>query len=273
MKLDYHMHTKLCKHASGEMIEYVEQAMKLGLEEIAFTDHIPLPDDFDRAHRMSFSQMDIYLNEVEKLKTRFGDNIRILTGIEADFYDGYEDYLADFLKRFPMDIVILSVHFIRDWPAGNWAFSYYFPGRPLNEIYSDYLQALMRGVKTGLFNVLGHLDLIKRDEARLLEANEEEVRQLLALVQQQKMAVEINTSGLRKEIGEPYPHRSIWPLLAEFKLPVTIGSDAHTPNQVGFRFEETEQQLGEIPGLQKVRRINGCFEPVNWIVEPSVVQK
>ncbi len=273
MKLDYHIHTKLCKHANGEMADYVEQALKLGIKEIAFTDHIPLPENFDLAHRMALSEMDIYLNEIEKLKTRFGNDIQILTGIEADFYDGFEDYLDDFLRRFPMDIVILSVHFIRDWPAGNWAFSYHFPGRPLKEIYSDYLQALMRGVETGLFNVLGHLDLIKRDEARLLDGNEEEVRRLLALVSQQKMAVEINTSGLRKEIGETYPHQSLWPLLADFELPVTMGSDAHAPNQVGLRFAEIERQLAAIPGLQKVRWINGKFEPVAWTMEPSAIQK
>ncbi|HHE55776.1 MAG TPA: histidinol-phosphatase HisJ [Caldithrix abyssi] len=273
MKLDYHIHTKLCKHASGQMAEYVEQALKLGFDEIAFTDHIPLPQNFDPAHRMSLSEIDFYLNEIEKLKTRFGKDIKILTGIEADFYDGFEDYLADFLNRFPMDIVILSVHFIRDWPAGNWTFSYYFPGRPLKEIYSDYLQALMRGVKTGLFNVLGHLDLIKRDEARLLDGNEQEVRQLLGLVRQQNMAVEINTSGLRKEIGEPYPHQSIWPLLAEFQLPVTMGSDAHAPNQVGFRFAEIERQLVAVPGLQKARCINGNFEIIDWSFEPSTISK
>ncbi|MCD4692171.1 MAG: PHP domain-containing protein, partial [Calditrichales bacterium] len=57
MTADYHIHTKLCKHARGEMEEYVEQALRIGLKEIAFTDHIPLPDNFDIAHRMAYHEL------------------------------------------------------------------------------------------------------------------------------------------------------------------------------------------------------------------------
>jgi len=263
MKLDYHIHTKLCKHASGEMSQFVEQAIAMGFDEMAFTDHIPLPQKFDLKHRMSLSEMEDYLNEIERLKSRY-DEINILSGIEADFYDGFEDFLGEFLKRFPLEIVILSVHFIRDWPTGNWVFGYYFPDRPLHAVYSDYLRALMRGVETGLFNVLGHFDLVKRDSAPLIENNENEIRALLESVRRQGMAVEINTSGLRKEIGETYPHHSLWPLIAEFRLPVTLGSDAHSPNQVGYAFDRVEPQLAKIKGLQKVRMEKGKFVPVNW---------
>ncbi|WP_457566636.1 histidinol-phosphatase HisJ [Caldithrix abyssi] len=271
MKLDYHIHTKLCKHATGEMEEYVEQAIEKGFKEIAFTDHIPLPQAFDLAHRMELRQIDDYLNSIEKLRVRYPE-ISILAGIEADFYDGFEDFLDAFLSRHPFEIIILSVHFVRHWPKGNWAFSYYFPDRAIAEIYSDYLQAIMRGIQTGLFNVLGHLDLIKRDNARLLDHNESEVRELLQLAARQQMAVEINTSGLRKEIGEPYPHQTIWPLLAEYQLPVVMGSDAHAPGQVGFDFTNMERALSQIGGLQKVRLINGCFKPIEWAKGKEVVK-
>ncbi len=272
MKIDYHIHTRLCKHASGEMVEYVEQAIAQGFDEIAFTDHIPLPQGFDQAHRMTFQELDDYLTEVEKLKTRYRE-IRIVTGIEADFYDGFEDFLAQFLRKFPFQIVILSVHFIRHWPKGNWAFSYHFPNRPLKEVYSDYLQAVMRGIETGLFNVVGHLDLIKRDGQPLLQQNRAEVRQVLQKAQKHQMAVEINTSGLRKEIGETFPHSSIWPLLAEYGLPVTMGSDAHAPTQVGFAFETVEKKLATIPNLQKVRWKDGAFQPVAWQTKEQVLTK
>ncbi len=64
---DYHIHTKLCKHASGEMEEYVESAIQKGLKEIAFTDHIPLPDNFDIAHRMTENELELYLENINKL--------------------------------------------------------------------------------------------------------------------------------------------------------------------------------------------------------------
>ncbi len=263
MKLDYHIHTKLCKHASGEMEEYVEQAIKKGLAEIAFTDHIPLPQNFDLKHRMAMTEIEFYLNQIEKLKSRYRE-ITILTGIEADFYHGFENFLASFLERFPFQIVILSVHFIQHWPAGNWVFKYDFPDRSLREVYADYLNALKDGIKTSLFNVIGHLDLIKKDGQPLLKHNRTQVIELLRLAQKHRMVVEINTSGLRKEINEPYPHQSLWPLLAEFELPVTLGSDAHAPNQVAFAFDTIEKQLSRIDRLKKVRFDRGKFRPVAW---------
>ena len=141
MRADYHIHTKRCKHAEGEMQDYVEKAIQMQIPEIAFTDHIPLPDKFDLAHRMAYHELDDYLNDIEMLRLRYPE-IVIHSGIEADFYDGYEDFLYQTFQRFNFDIIIMSVHFIKGWPKNNWVFSYYFPDRPINEIYSDYLQAI-----------------------------------------------------------------------------------------------------------------------------------
>lgn len=166
MYSDYHLHTKRCKHATGEMFEYIEKAIELGIPEIAFTDHIPLPGDFDISHRMVYSELEEYLKEIEEMKSRFPE-IVIRSGIEADYYEGFEDYLYQTFQKFNFDIIIMSVHFVHGWPKNNWVFSYYFPDRPIKDIYSDYLQAMKKGVETGLFNVLGHLDLIKSEDVTL----------------------------------------------------------------------------------------------------------
>ena len=81
--MDYHLHTKLCKHAQGEVFEYVEEAIRQGINEIAFTDHAPLPDNFDIAHRMEKTELDIYANWVYQVKDRYPE-ITIRFGIEAD---------------------------------------------------------------------------------------------------------------------------------------------------------------------------------------------
>ena len=94
------------------MEEYVLHAIKTGLDEIAFTDHIPLPDNFDISHRMSTDQIETYIIEIQRLQKEY-PQIKILAGIEADFYDGFEGYLTNFLKHYPFDMVIMSVHFIR----------------------------------------------------------------------------------------------------------------------------------------------------------------
>ena len=247
---DYHIHTKRCKHATGEPEEFVEQAIRLGLKAIAFTDHIPLPNGFDSAHRMDLNEIDDYVNDVLNLQKRYSE-ITIRLGIEADFIDGFESFLQKTLHAYPFEIVILSVHFLAHWPKGNWVFNYNFPGKPIKEIYSEYLQAVKRGIETGLFNVVGHLDLIKRPGTSLLTHNEKEVREILTLAKEKNMAVEINTSGLRKAIGETYPHLSFLPLIAEYDLPVTLGSDAHAPHQVGFEFEKVAREVGKVKGLRR----------------------
>ncbi len=239
---DYHIHTARCKHASGTMEEYVQQAVKIGLNEIAFTDHIPLPNGFDTAHRMLPEEMDAYLKEIEHLQETY-PQIKILCGIEADFYDGFETYLSDFLNQYNFDLVILSVHFIKDWPEGNWAFSYSFTDKSLTEIYNDYLEALLRGIRTGLFNIIGHLDLVKSAEQPLLQENSALIKQIMLEAKKQNMAIEINSSGLRREINEPYPAFSFLPMITEAGLPLTLGSDAHEPQQVGFAFPEIEKHI------------------------------
>ena len=47
MPADYHMHTPLCRHATGTVEEYVARARELGLPEIGFSDHSPMPSYFD----------------------------------------------------------------------------------------------------------------------------------------------------------------------------------------------------------------------------------
>ncbi len=239
---DYHIHTSLCKHAGGTMEEYVQQAIRLGLREIAFTDHIPLPDQFDIQHRMAEHELETYVRQVQALQTRFPE-ITILLGIEADFIDGIESYLERTLRRYPFDLVIMSVHFIKDWPQGQWVFKYDFPEKSLTEIYDEYLNAVIRGIQTGLFDIVGHLDLIKRPQQSLLAHNRTRVEEVLKLVRKNAMALEINTSGWRKEIGEPYPSLDFLPLIKEYGIPVTIGSDAHAPGQVGFGFDRLQKAL------------------------------
>ena len=242
MRADYHIHTKRCKHAEGEMREYVEKAIELNIPEIAFTDHIPLPNDFDLPHRMAFNELEDYLKEIETIKYQYPE-IKIHSGIEADFYDGFDEYLYQTFRHFNFEIIIMSVHFIKNWPKNNWVFSYHFPNRPIHEIYSDYLQALKRGIDTGLFDIVGHLDLIKNEDVPLMDTNKLEVLDILKCTKNQSMAVEINTSGLRKDITETYPSLNILPYLEKYKIPITLGSDAHKPEQVGSKFDETEKIL------------------------------
>jgi histidinol-phosphatase (PHP family) len=240
--LDYHVHTKLCRHAHGEIQQYLEQAIQSGLTEICFTDHIPLPADFDQAHRMTLQQMDQYIAAIERARTAFPE-LTILTGIEADYYRGFEKYLDKFLSNYEFDLVIMSVHFVKHWADGNWVFDYHFPEKTIAEIYSEYLAELSKGIKTGLFDIIGHIDIIKKKGHSLLQHVPEQVAETFQLLKKYNMTVEINTSGLSKDAQECYPGYDWLPELKRLDLPVSVGSDAHAPEQVGRGFREIYAQI------------------------------
>ena len=242
--IDYHIHTKLCKHAHGEIKAYVEEAIKLGLTEIVFTDHIPLPDEFDLAHRMSLQELDVYAIWIDELRSAYPE-ITIKFGIEADYYEGFEEFTDKILSKYDFDVVIMSIHFLRHWPEGNWVFNYHFPDRPITDIYNDYLSTLIQGIGTGLFDIVGHADIIKSKENSFIARVPEKVNQLLEAIKDQNMVIEINTSGYRKEINQPYPGLDWLEILKKLEVPLTIGSDAHAPEQVALNFKNVLTAIRE----------------------------
>ncbi len=260
---DYHMHSRFCRHAVGALEEYARSARDKGLDEICFTPHIPIPGfrpGFlgDRL-RMDEAEFDGYLEELERTRRRFPD-LAILSGIEADYIDGIEPFLERFLSSHPFDFVLMSVHFIAAWPEDEWVFGF-SQRRPLLDVYRDYFRAMRSGMETGLFDSVAHLDLIKQPGSPVLDVCRDEVEEVLDLCARRGMAVEINTSGARKGIGETYPCDDIIRLLLDRRIPLTPGSDAHDPSQVGFFFEELVarhgRQLSESLVRYRQRRMLG----------------
>ena len=246
---DYHLHTRLCKHASGSLEEYTESAISKGITEICFADHIPLPNGFDQHHRMELRELEIYLQLIESCQKKFPE-IKILSGIEADYIEGMEPYLQDIISSYPFDLVIMSIHFIRDWPEGQWVFNYHFPEKSLSQVYQEYFVTMIKGIRTGLFDIVGHLDLIKRPDYPVLKVNPDGVESVLKAIQEKNMGIELNTSGIRKDIGDYYPSLDLIHLIIEKGIPVTPGSDAHSPEQVGFHFTEL---LDALPDNRKLK--------------------
>jgi histidinol-phosphatase (PHP family) len=232
------------------VFEYVEKAILKGLTEIAFTDHIPLPDNFDLAHRMALNDMELYAKWVNEAKKRYPE-IEIRYGIEADYYEGFENYTEEFISKYDFDIVIMSVHFLRHWPDGNWVFDYDFPEKSKAEIYTDYLSTLKDGIQTGLFDVLGHADMVKSTGDSLVILVPDKVDEVLDALVSTDMSIEFNTSGYRKNMAAPYPGLDWISRIKERSLSITIGSDAHHPDQVGLEFDSVYHQIKE-QGIKKI---------------------
>ena len=160
---DYHVHTARCGHAGGATRDYVLRAISRGLDEIAFTDHVPLwflpGEDPEPGLAMTRAELPEYVEEVLALREEFRGRIDVLLGIEADYAEGHEESLRELLAPYPWDVVLGSVHFV----AGGWIDAPGAAARHEREgsanLWNEYYRLVSKAAATGSYDVMTHLDL------------------------------------------------------------------------------------------------------------------
>lgn len=237
---DYHIHTKLCGHATGEMEQYVESALQIGLTEIGFSDHLPFVDVERPGLAMKLSQLTFYVQKIEQLRREYPDII-IRLGIEADYFPHLEHKIAELLAQYPFDYVYGSVHFL-----DNWSFDspYAYPEWNLadvDQVWEQYIELLHQAARSGLFDIISHIDLVKIHGFRPIGDMLPQWESLIKTVRENGLTIEINTSGLRKPVKEIYPSEQIVALIKMYEIPIVFGSDAHRPEDVGKDFDQAKQ--------------------------------
>ena len=236
-KVDYHMHTPLCGHAVGEPSEYVEQALKVGLSEIGFSDHAPLVSHEDARYTMNFSQLPLYHEMIRQVQGRYKD-FTIKLGIEADFIPGFEKKTKEILSGTPYDFVIGSVHFIDRWAFDDPDEKIKWKDKDIDTVYRDYYKLLRESAESGLYDIMGHVDLVKKFGYRATEDLTGEIEKTAAVFKRSGVVVEINTSGLRKPVREIYPSLSALKIYSKAGVPITFSSDSHDPKDVGKDYDK-----------------------------------
>ena len=231
---DYHMHTPLCRHAVGEPTEYAAHALTIGLQEIGFTDHSPMRrDDFDN-WRMRADQLDEYVEKVRKAQRDY-PQLTIRLGLEVDFIPGHEDWIRELAARHSWDYFIGSVHYVSDaWAVDDPTKLSSWKGRDAFEVWNVYFERLTLAAESKLFEIIGHADLPKKFGFIPRQDCTAMFVKFLDAAKQADIAIELNTAGLRKECKEIYPSPAILQLARERGVPITFGSDAHAPNEVGM---------------------------------------
>lgn len=258
MRVDYHIHTKLCGHAYGEMEEYVEEALRKGLNEIGFSDHIPMyflpPEERDASIAMQESDLPIYVENVMKIREKYKP-FPVKLGIEADFSPCQENKLINLIEPYDFDYVLGSVHFINEWGFDNAMFISEYDKWDLYELYERYFSLISQAAQSGLFDIMSHPDLIKkfgyRPDCDLTSLYERTAK----TIADAGVCVELNTAGLRVPAVEVYPSQSFLGILCRYGVGVTLGSDAHSPEQVGENFALAVQILKEV-GYDKIVTFN-----------------
>jgi histidinol-phosphatase (PHP family) len=238
---DYHMHTPLCGHADGEPQEYARQAIKAGLTEIGFSDHAPLVSHKDPGISMDISQLPIYHHMIESVRTEFEDDLKVLVGIEADYVPGFEDKTKLVIAEYPYDYIIGSVHFIEKWGFDDPIQMKEWNARDINEVYREYHRLLRKSALSRMFDIMGHVDLVKKFDFHPTADMTNEIEENARVFKKTGVVVEINSSGLRKPAHEIYPSLHDLKIYCAKGIPITFGSDAHKPEDVGRDFDKSRE--------------------------------
>jgi histidinol-phosphatase (PHP family) len=199
--------------------------------------------DFDPKYRMSFEQMKEYEQSVLDAKERYKDKIDILLGYEVDYLKNHMD---NRVLQADVDYLIGSVHFIDGWGFDNPEFIGRYEHEDIDEIWQKYFHAIKEMAQSGLFDIVGHLDLIKVFKFMPKNNILDIAKDALLAIKETDMVLEINMAGFRKPVNEPYPSIQLLKKAYDMEIPITFASDAHQPEQIALYANEVVEMAKSI---------------------------
>lgn len=264
MHIDYHTHHARCGHAVGALEEYVLRGIEIGLDQLGLSDHMPLihikPHEYYPEMAMPMEELPRYVEECLTLKERYKGQIEIRVGLEGDYIEGYEEDVRKVIEAYPWDYVIGSVHFLGKWDITDYRQTHGWEGRDPITVYRRYYDAVCKAASTGLYDIMGHLDVIKRFGFTPGPEHQDEVvaleKEALAAVRRSGKAMELNASGLSKDCREMFPSRRMLEEALRLGIPLTLGSDAHQPLKLGEHLDQARELLIEL-GVKQVALFEG----------------
>lgn len=233
-KVNFHTHTKRCKHAGGEDREYILKAIENNLTILGFSDHGPYPDD-RFGLRMDYSELLEYVDTMNSLKEEFKEKIKLKVGLEIEYIYTEDFYYKYLLEEVKLDYLALGQHiFLTD--SGELKHTYFLKS---TEDYIDYAESLCKGMKSGYFAFIAHPDLIFINDFPWDENCEKACELIINTAKELDFILEFNANGLRRGLtnfcdGEryPYPHEKFWKKVASKGVKTLINTDAHNPNDI-----------------------------------------
>ncbi|MFX0035429.1 MAG: histidinol-phosphatase HisJ [Candidatus Hermodarchaeota archaeon] len=253
---DWHTHNQLCHHAVGSIEDYIKEAIGLKLRTIGISDHFPYEflHNIERIpykeYAITLPEIENYISNTESLKKKYKKDIIVRIGFEIDYFKNQEhalnNYLLPIVNR--LDYILGSIHILNFFDGrGAWSFDdnrfrqdfQYYGTDPVYLFYYKTLQKMLSS-KDFDFDILAHFDLPKKfnDIPNDKEMIWNEMMKCLELIKKEKITIEINTGGLRKDCKEQYPSKEIIKEMFNLDLDVLLSSDAHDPKEIAWEFEK-----------------------------------
>ena len=262
VKKDGHMHSEVCPHGTKDPMEmYIKEAIDKGLNEITFTEHMPMVMGFYDEELLKEAAPDEkgiekYFERLQVLKEKYKNDLKINIGLEVDYIEDYEEETKKILNKYIhlLDEGILSVHFIKyngkhyclDVIEG---FQELFKDiKDLNKIYDIYFETIIKSINSKIgkdkIKRIGHPTLVRifNKKYPLKYENWHLINKMIKAIKDNDYEVDVNTAGLRKPFcGELYPYNEILKVILESNIKCVYGSDSHQCQDVGYKFETIEE--------------------------------
>jgi histidinol-phosphatase (PHP family) len=249
---DYHVHTSFSNDCKMPVEEIIKRGISLGIQEIAFTDHVEL--NVWRPGDLVMDDMfdaDVYIKKMQEIQTKYKNQISIKIGVEMGLQLEEKDRINQLICQYPFDFVIGSSHTI---DGHDLYYGKLFHEKSKEEAYERYFSEVIKIVEAmECYSVYGHLDLVRRyalksyANVELEDVDKDMIQWILKTIIEKGKGIEVNTSGYRYGLGGTNPSEEILQLYKKLGGEViTVGSDAHRLEHIGFRIKETYELLKEI---------------------------
>ena len=253
MRINYHLHNQYSSDGRGTTEEVCDSALESGFQEICLTNHAEILDpktndwvvDLVEA-RDRFEQLQ---QEIERTQPRYPD-LRILLGVEVEFRPEWVESLDALIDSVDFDLVLGSVHVVDGHQvSGGVNVGAYFRENDATTAYRRYFEVVDEMVEWGAFDIVSHLDLVKRFGVKYFgpfdpRPLESRIRALLGKIADRGLGIEVNTSGAVQAPREPYPGLSVLRWARETGIStVTIGTDSHVPPSIDQGWESGARLL------------------------------
>jgi len=237
-KTDYHIHTTFSDGRSSPE-DYITAAQEAEIREIGFSEHLSLFKE-NQHWCLDPGRVQVYLDYIDNLikDTR---NIIIRKALEIDYIPQREKETEEFLSRFNLDYRIGSVHYLGEKTVDSGP--EFYDGKNIDLLYESYFDHVIGAVDSGLFDIIGHCDLIRIHGFKPACNPEHLYRKLAKALRRNDIAFELNTNGRNRPLADFYPDRRFLSIFKEENVPVCVNSDAHLSGRLGQYFDEAYELL------------------------------